>query len=241
MNERLRLDYLDAMGIVQYAARFSLPNALPSPVIEIADWADEEEITPTANNLTAQNASAAMPESIRSLLEKEAASLAPAQPSEKTFAHTRKETATAAPLFRCQTAYWLIDDLLVIAETPRMDNPQLTLLRNILKAIGRSEQLANAQQFSWPLSQNKDKTLAAARDHFQGMIDGGALKNTAARQIICFGNTANTLLTQTDSDSTQTTQYRDWPIIAVCALHEMLAEPSRKADTWRALQVLVRA
>jgi hypothetical protein len=30
MNERLRLNYLDAMGIVQYAARFPLPNALPS-------------------------------------------------------------------------------------------------------------------------------------------------------------------------------------------------------------------
>ncbi len=240
MNEWLRLDYLEAMGVVQYAARFPLPNALSSPVIEIEESFEDEIVAPTANS-----ARAAMPESLRSILEKETALLTPPQPQEKSTAAPKTEITpaqtTASPLFRCQIAFWLIDDLLVIAETPRMDNKQLTLLRNILKAIGRPEQLANTHQFSWPLSQNKDKTLHAARDHFQGMLDGGALKNTAARQIICFGNTANTLLAHTDSGSTHTTQYRDWPIITVCALHEMLEQPSRKAETWRTLQILVRA
>ena len=35
MNELLRLDYLEAMGITQYVARMPLPGAYPSPVIDI--------------------------------------------------------------------------------------------------------------------------------------------------------------------------------------------------------------
>jgi hypothetical protein len=37
MNELLRLDYLEAMGITQYVARMPLPGACPSPVIHIED------------------------------------------------------------------------------------------------------------------------------------------------------------------------------------------------------------
>ncbi len=233
MNERLRLDYLDAMGIVQYAARFPLLGALPSPVVEY-DEAESPATTSVQENIR-KIFSEEKPQSIFS--NKSSAETPETTPQK--FVDSSKPDGN---VFHCQVVLWLVDDLLILAETPRMDNQQLVLLRNILKAIGRTEQLANANQFSWPLSQHKDKGLAAARDHFQGMLDGGALKNSAVRQILCFGSNATTLLSNDDSNhTTPTVQYRDWPIIAVCALHDMLEQPAKKADTWRTLQVLVRA
>ncbi|HNI36894.1 MAG TPA: hypothetical protein PKZ68_01235 [Pseudomonadales bacterium] len=234
MNERLRLNYLDAMGIVQYAARFPLLGALPSPEIEQDDVFDDAIETSTAPANSAQQ--------LRQLLDAET-SRPQSQTTPSHHVASQKITAPTQSIdnsvFRCQIALWQADDLLVLAETARMDNTQLTLLRNILKAIGRATQLANASQFSWPLPQHKDKSLTAARDHFQGMLDGGALHNSTVRQILCLGNSITSLL-HSDSESSSTQQYRDWPVITVCALHEMLEKPNKKADTWRTLQVLVR-
>lgn len=236
MNERLRLDYLDAMGIVQYAARFPLVGALPSPVVEY-DKVEYDEVEPPATTSAQEN--------IRKIFsEEKQPSTASKNPAETPATTLQKIVDLSKPentVFHCQVVLWIVDDLLILAETPRMDNQQLFLLRNILKAIGRAEQLTNANQFSWPLSQHKDKGLAAARDHFQGMLDGGALKNSAVRQILCFGSNTTTLLSNDSQHTTTTEQYRDWPIIAVCALHDMLEQPAKKADTWRTLQVLVRA
>lgn len=231
MNERLRLDYLDAMGIVQYAARFPLLGALPSPEIEY------DEAEPPATTSVQENIrnifSEEKPQAITSKISKETPSASP-----QTFIDSSKPENR---VFHCQVVLWIVDDLLVLAETPRMDNQQLVLLRNILKAIGRTEPLVNAAQFSWPLPQHKDKGLAAAIDHFQGMLDGGALKNAAVRQILCFGSNPTTLLSNDSRHTTTTEQYRDWPIIAACTLNDMLENPEKKADTWRTLQVMVRA
>lgn len=43
MNELLRLDYLEAMGITQYVARMPLPGARLSPVIEIETVTVEQQ------------------------------------------------------------------------------------------------------------------------------------------------------------------------------------------------------
>lgn len=234
MNERLRLNYLDAMGIVQYAARFPLLGALPSPEIEQDDVFDDAIETSASSANNAQQ--------LRQLLDAETAH-PQSPPASRRRITPQKTAAPPQPIdntvFHCQIALWQVDDLLVLAETPRMDNTQLTLLRNILKAIGRTTQLANASQFSWPLPQHKDKSLSAARDHFQGMLDGGVLKNTTVRQILCFGSNVTQLPNNNDG-SINTAQYRDWPIIAACTLNAMLETPSKKADTWRTLQILVR-
>lgn len=151
-------------------------------------------------------------------------------------ANSEPATATTSS-FQCQLALWIAGDLLVIADMPRLDNVQQTLLRNILQAIGRPDTLDNLRQYTWP--QGRDRSLHAAREHFQGMLDGGLLQ-TNLRQVLCFGSAAATLLVTGDS-AEPATQYKDWPVTSVCALHDMLAQPARKADTWRTLQVLVRA
>lgn len=249
MNERLRLNYLDAMGIIQYAARFPLPNALPSVLSEDVD---DEANNETAYQYSETLSSPSKASSITALLENEFAPHTKATPLKTTPQQTtpsqKSVTAaqtTRAAVFHCQIAYWAIDDLLVLADVPRLDNAQTLLLRNILKAIGRTEQLPDIGQFTWPLPQRKEKGLQAAREHFQGLVDGGPLQNRALRQILCFGEKVCILLandgnTTAPESASIPTQYRDWPIIAACALHEMLEQPTRKADTWRALQILVR-
>ena len=163
-------------------------------------------------------------------------------PASKIAPQIESTSSAATTAFQCQIAIWTVNDLLILADAPRLENSQLTLLRNILQAIGRTDNLSDAKQFSWPLPQRKDKNLLAAQEHFQGLLDGGLLKTNGLRQILCFGDTVSALLhenTSTVENSVQ--QYQDWPVTGVCALHEMLSHPARKADTWRALQELVRS
>jgi hypothetical protein len=225
MNESQRLDYLEAMGITQYVARMPLPGACPSPVIELEIAAPEQPVRITSlidADLQDKKNPAAIP-----------AKPVPVSPD---IALTSLPTA-----FHCQIAIWTVSDLLVLADAPRLDSSQLILLRNILQAIGRTDNLSDVKQFSWPLPQRKDKSLLAAKEHFQGLLDGGLLQTRGLRQILCFGDSVSALLNPGETEPANLQQYQDWPVITVCALHEMLAQPSRKADTWRALQVLIRS
>ena len=237
MNELLRLDYLEAMGITQYVARMPLPGACPSPVIHIEVVATKHEQPASIAAMLDESFSAARKSSISTSIP---ATINPAEQIEST-------SSTTPTTFQCQIAIWTVNDLLILADAPRLDNSQLTLLRNILQAIGRTDNLSAAKQFAWPLPQRKEKNLLAAQEHFQGLLDGGLLKTNGLRQILCFGDTVSPLL-HTDTPSPEkpaleksVTQYQDWPVTSVCALYEMLAQPARKADTWRALQVLVRS
>lgn len=228
MDEALRLHYLDAMGITGYVARAPLPGALPSPALQ-----------PSAAE--AENVAAA-PVRVSQLLAADPALSKPKPqhvPAATSTVAATPVAASASPVFQCQLAIWAVDDLLVLADMPRLDNSQQQLLRNILQAIGRNQSaLPAVKQFSWPIPQRKDRSLEAARDHFQGMLDGGLLQKDL-RQVLCFGSVAAMLLV-TDDGAEPVAQYKDWPVTTVCDLHEMLADPSRKAGTWRALQVLVR-
>lgn len=225
MNELLRLHYLDAMGISQYVARMPLPGACPSLSIPL-------EIP--QENLTAPV----------TLLQK---NLVPEKPAFQKPAYEKPAAMPATDIFQCQLAIWSVEDLLVIAEAPRLENSHLSLLRNILQAIGRKSDLPAVQQFVWPLPQRKDRSLQAARDHFQGLLDGGLLKQKIdqkipVRQILLFGKTTAALLQESpDVIQSGTLDYHSWPVLIVHSLHEMLQQPECKRDVWKALQVLLRA
>jgi hypothetical protein len=240
MDELLRLDYLEAMGITQYVAHTPLPGARPSPVIHVDTALSETVLLETEHpaSVTALfdddfSSAKKSPTPLTSILSISTSSISTASLS------TTPSPASTSITFQCQIAIWTVDDLLILADAPRMDNNQITLLRNILQAIGRTGNLSDVRQFSWPLAQRKEKHLSAARDHFQGLLDGGLLKNPGLRQILCFGENVLPLLA---TDLTITLQqYQDWPIVTTCSLQDMIEQPGRKAHTWRVLQVLVRA
>lgn len=233
MNELLRLHYLDAMGISQYVARMPLPGALPSPLIAL-------EI-PTQNNAARESIS------LENFSPEKTATTANSSSTQTHQVTVGKHQPTDANIFQCQLAIWIVEDLLVLAEAPRLDNTQLSLLRNILQAIGRKTDLPPVRQFSWPIPQRKDRSLLAAREQFQGLLDGGLLKRhpeqtIPVRQIILFGRHIPALLQANEVDTTLASfNYHDWPVIVVSSLHEMLQQPALKRDVWKALQVLLRA
>lgn len=248
MNELLRLNYLEAMGITQYVARLPLPGARPSPVIHVDTTLSETALVETVlaeTERAAVSVTALFDDEDFSSVKKSPTSLT-ATPSISTSSIPTSSLSTPSPAatpvtFQCQIAIWTVDDLLILADAPRMDNNQITLLRNILQAIGRTGHLSDVRQFSWPLAQRKEKHLSAARDHFQGLLDGGLLKNPGLRQILCFGENLLHLLATENIDGNTLQQYQDWPIVTACSLQDMLEQPARKANTWRVLQVLVRA
>lgn len=236
MNEILRLQYLNAMGITQYVARKPLPAARPSPVIEI---------TLPPHNIPEKNIAAHVTTAL--LQPREISS----SPQQQTRDSTERATSAIQPennartiptdVFQCQIAIWAVEDILILADAPRLDNTQLALLRNILQAIGRSTELTGTQQFTWPLAQRKDKSLHAAREHFQGLLDGGFLQQKNLRQLLVFGKPAAALLTETIEPFASQFNYQDWPVIVVHSLRDMLEQPEHKRDVWKALQVLLRA
>ncbi len=238
MGEALRLAYLDAMGITQYVARTPLPGARPSPLPQPIPDEDETE---TATGTLSRLSDLLDVQALRTRPERDALVLPSAKAVDPIDAAYNTPTASrsAQPVFQCRLALWTTGDLLVIADAPRLENSHLNLLRNILHAIGRTQPLSEVTQFTWPIPQRKDKGMEAARDHFQGLLDGGLLQRPGLRQLLCLGDMAAPLLSSGDSDSTSPLQYQHWPVIQVCALHDMLTEPMRKADTWRTLKILV--
>ncbi len=245
MNELARLQYLDAMGITQYVARAPLPGARPSPLLNIA-WPQPEKENPVdvleSVEVLRANVSPAQHTTIMSTPEKfTPENPAPEKPAPEKSAPQKN---TDHSVFQCQIAIWSADDLLILADCTRMDNPLLTLLRNILAAIGRTTELSPAQSFNWPITQRKEKNHHAAREHFQGLLDAGPLKKSGLRQILVFGEQSLSLLGSDNpraSIANTSNSYHDWPVIATDSLQHLLETPASKRATWKSLQVLLRA
>ncbi len=233
------LQYLDAMGIIQYVARRPLPNALASSVITVQPVPRENLHSLAAPKQVPQTAAAITTKS--ALVDIKIPELESSKRGQVTvkISPVASLAKSAVVTFQCQIAWWLVDDLLLLVDAPRMSDQQITLLRNILRALKRSDDLPPAQQFSWPLAQRKDRSLEAARDQFQGMLDEGPLKQLTVRQIIILGSAPTRLLQTNEANSARNSRYCDWPVLSFDNLQLLLDEPQRKAGVWNMLLPLV--
>lgn len=260
-----RLHYLAALGITQYRARQPLPLALPSTEyqhIDLALWQTQRTPTTTAATTpTAKPASQPAATAISGTAPR-LASIAldndrPATPKVVTEPEHTPATpplGNSEPVFQCQLALWPLDDMLLIADIQRLDNPQVQLLRNILSALKRTAALPAPQQFSWPMAKRRDQGFGSAREHFLGMLDAGVLKRQELQQLLCFGAQSGLLLTEdhtlyqalTDSELptaelltklSAVNSAHDWPTTVLPSLEQMLRAPARyKPLAWQLLQ-----
>lgn len=227
-REGLRQQYLGVLGITQYIARQPLAGARPSvslaallaPTAAPAEPLAPERPAPARAPITVEPAPAARPAP---------ATAAPARPA------ASPANATA---FQCQLALWSLDDLLLIAETARLSPAQLALLGDLSLALGRPSP-SSPEQYSWPLPQRRERSLPAARDHFQGWLEGGLLARPGLRQLVLFGDAPRTLLA-TGGETEASSRYHDWPLACLPALQALLDTPSLKPAAWRLLQPLAR-
>lgn len=243
MDPLRRLHYLEVTGITQYVARTRLPGAKPSPVLErprttvTAETPEtlialpETQPKPTASTLLA---------AAKNSIPDAGNTVAPVYPAAASAQRTVAQPPATKTAFQCQLAFWCVNDLLVLADMPRLENTHVALLNDILFAIQR-DKVAAPEAFQWPSGKIKDSSLTAARDYFQGMLEAGLLQKGNVRQILAFGDDAAQLLQQVTHTEQETLaeRFHDWPLVILPALHAMIETPANKARAWKQLSPLV--
>lgn len=168
-----------------------------------------------------------------------------AAPEARSESPTVPESEAAALAFRL--ACWQpVPDLLVFDALPAggwPDRERMTLLANILRAIGRLPgPLAAAEVIDWPPFAGADASLAGARESLALFI-AGRMATAPFQWLLALGEISWRCL---GAESAHTVG--DELALAGAAraillpgLADMLASPERKAATWRAIRQLAPA
>ncbi|WP_181872803.1 hypothetical protein [Billgrantia montanilacus] len=211
-SEPQRLQYLEAMGLTAWVARYRLPNARPS---EACEWAPPERpaTAPPAERLHAlledaeppmarQPASvaspppsprAAQPGRARLLLGGGGVEAGAGQAADAAEAASASEApANQEPLrFSLQVA--CLDDrwlLLMPGDEPPAE-VHLKLLANLLRAVGITpSRLPRFQGFRWPPVEGlpAESPLEEAREGLQAFIAGAGRHGWAPERVLLFGS-----------------------------------------------------
>ncbi|WP_416138226.1 hypothetical protein ACM26W_17365 [Halomonas sp. HK25] len=207
-SEPQRLQYLEAMGLTAWVARYALPNARPTPACEwelpeappaeapgerlhaLLDEAREappvRSAEPEAPRAQAPRAQAPRPGMARALLEEPTAQEAAAP----IGAATAEPRAPQEPLrFAFQAACLEGRWLLMLAGEQPPGHTELKLLANLLRAAGIAAPLPVLQGFRWPLEEGLTvhEPLEEAREGLQAFIAGARRRGWAPERLLLFG------------------------------------------------------
>lgn len=251
-SEPQRLQYLEAMGVTAWVARYRLPHARPTEVCEWLLPEGQEAAVPPSERLHAlldeaestprQPAAAAVkvpapPRRARQLL-----GMAP-EVSENDTQRTVEESEatprpTQAPLrftlrIACLAQRWLV----VLPGEGDPPSLEARLLNNLFQAagIGGDEPLT-FESLRWPLIEGQPVAapLEEAREGLRAFIDGTRLRGWAAERLLLFGtNDAVERLALSGSGA-------DWvgiPVWQGPALGELAQSAEAKRGLWPTLLV----
>lgn len=260
MNERQRMQYLEAMGIDCFVPRFSMPQAKVSVACELPianDGVNRRVETETADSAVdqvealqrvkkdAQAHQQSVP-AIASVLSE-----SPEKPTESTA--TPKSSiqsildviqAPAPEQVSFNLALWHIGHLQVIDSRQSGDAlPTDSLLSNILLSFGCLDtQLPRVERIDWPMVQTaQDKSWQAAREMVQGFLDGRLLSKPVSHFLL-FGQDACHAILGEDSDflsacyTTVSIEAYDAHAIVLPSLAEILRDAQLKYKVWVALK-----
>jgi hypothetical protein len=168
-----------------------------------------------------------------------------AAPEARSESPTVPESEPAALAFRL--ACWQpAPDLLVFDAMPAggwPDRERMTLLANMLRAIGRLPgPLAAAEVIDWPPFAGADASLAGARESL-ALFVAGRMATAPFRWLLALGEISWRCL---GAESALTVGAElalagDARVILLPGLADMLASSARKAETWRAIRQLAPA
>lgn len=233
MHGGQRERYLAALGIVRYRRR----SEITAVVGESREGQASQEAEP-------RFAEGGVPEVAAPVDEGKPKSTAPAAVSSEGSGGA--PMALLAPM---RLACWRpAADLLVLNALPcgqRPDRQSLTLLANMLRAIGRQpESLEAPEFFDWPLLPGGDTALAAAHEALAVFLAGRMAKEPF-RWALVMGEPAWRWLAGSAPDLTPGVRLAvaggQAQAILVPGLAEMLAAPHLKALAWQAIRALVGA
>ncbi|MCE9664103.1 hypothetical protein LY622_11685 [Halomonas sp. M5N1S17] len=211
-TEPQRLQYLEAMGLTAWVARYRLPNARPS---EACEWAPPAPPAPTppAERLHAlledaeppaakQPASvsspppsmrAVQPGRARQLLGGGAGEAGSGPEADIEAAGPRREAPINQEPLRFSLQVACLDDrwlLLMPGDEPPADM-HLKLLANLLRAVGITpSRLPRFQGFRWPPVEGlpAESPLEEAREGVQAFIAGAGRHGWAPERVLLFGS-----------------------------------------------------
>lgn len=253
MDAARRDAYLTALGVVRYRPR-PAPGEAVAVSAELSEQPFATDLAPTAPSSAVAPAPpssvaegergksplAALREQTRApVAVARAAPEVPPQPA------TASVEGPAALAFRL--ACWQpVPDLLVFDAMPAggwPDRERMTLLANILRAIGRLPgPLAAAEVIDWPPFAGADASLAGARESLALFI-AGRMATAPFQWLLALGEISWRCL---GAESVHTVG--DELVLAGAAraillpgLADMLASAERKAATWRAIRQLAPA
>ncbi|MGE4535295.1 hypothetical protein [Halomonas sp.] len=206
-SEPHRLQYLEAMGLTGWAARYVLPNARPTPACEwqtpaapaaappgerlhaLLDEAREQESAPRKPSLPPERvARAPRPGRARvALLGEAPVSEGPSEPETAEAApEAPREALRFAFQVACLEGRWL---LLLPGEAPP-GRARLRLLTNLLRGAGIASPLPVFQPFHWPLQEGLPvhEPLAEAREGLRAFLNGASRRGWAPCRLLMFGD-----------------------------------------------------
>ena len=240
MDQARRDRYLAALGIVRYRPR-------PPPDVLAAPGSEAPVVAPAAS---------AAPVPRPALLDPLAPSaqahpVPPPVAGGAGAAPLSDATSVPAPpavesedLLHVRLACWQpAPDLMVLDALPpggRPDRGQLTLLANILRAIGRLEgPLPVVEYIDWPLLPGGDASMSGAREAVALFLAGRRAAAPFA-WLVAMGEPAWRCLSSAAGAGEQIAVGGAQAIL-VPGLGEMLADPGLKAVTWKAIRALAAA
>lgn len=250
MDERVRMEYLAALGIDMYMPRRQLPGARPSPVRATPMSAPAGSPQPRMPSRLATQVTTPGPETagihqlVDALVEEKTAFPQAKMPGQQQPGHQQPEVAPdSAVTIRFVLNCWRVSpDLLVIdSHQPGRALPTGTLLGNILRAIGLPASLPSADTLRWPVIRQSEARLADAREMVAGFL-AGHMQARPATVVWLMGEAAVRACTDFDAPMDECLG-KDLqlpglavPALAMPSLLDMLVDPRLKAVTWHAIQ-----
>lgn len=259
MQESTRLDYLAAMGVVNWVPRHPLAHAafrLPAQLPELI-----AEPEPAAQVITRPATTTVPPQPPQPKAAVNAADairarigIGPGKTEQAPAATTDTPMAApvivpevrSAPLEPFFLQLWMAGPCALLIETPEPGlesaSPALQLLKDILRAVQLPQVPHLFADFQWPLNRNLqlDRSAAAASLALQAFMQG-RLENEAMVSIGCFGTYPRLLLgpdwenLDLSSGSEQLLEALP-PAWFAPSLEELMDAPENKAQLWQQLK-----
>ena len=267
-----RSQYLSALGIVQYRPRVegivggnedlvepaAITVNLAKPDLDKSDLDKSDLDKPDKPSLGRQHLSQLATEldSSASNVEVVQASADAEQTSTQIQPQAQSQALDSSPGVQLsfRLACWQVSDQLLVLDSlepgERPDARRVTLLGNILKAIGQQPDLLPPTEFlDWPLSSGADASLDGVRISIYTFLQG-RMTLSPFRWVLAMGDAAilslapEALLDNRNTNESSL-QGQSFPlfdkvsVLCVPGLEQMLAEPASKALTWATLQFLL--
>ena len=258
MIESTRLDYLAAMGVVNWVPRDPLPHAayrIPAWLPEVVDEPPETPLVAfappqaTTTRVATETAAKAVRTARATIGQRSG------QPERSPVAAVVEEIAEslvverkamAPPLESFYLQLWMAGPCALLIETPEPGlesaSPALRLLKDILRAVRLPQVPHFYSEFRWPLNRNPqfDRSAPAASLALQAFMQG-RLESESVVSIGCFGRYPTLLLgpelEQWDlsAGAEQTLEHLPAAWFAP-DLEVLMVDPQAKRQLWQQLQ-----